>query len=102
MPRWANRVPSWWKRFASATEVTFSVSTAPPEHRLHQRAARAVLKSLLPDTGAEIKRRMRSRDDLLGASGYAARPRDFEDLLRILDSDVRLVTPTDPEGVEEY
>ena len=28
-------------------EETFSASTAPPEHRLHQKAAQAVLKALL-------------------------------------------------------
>ena len=78
-------------------EETFSASTAPPEHRLHQKAARAVLKSLLPDQGSEIKRQMRPREELLALSGYATRPRDFEDLLRILDTELRLVTPTDPE-----
>jgi formylglycine-generating enzyme required for sulfatase activity len=31
---------------------------------------------------------------------YAGRPKDFAELLRILDSELRLVTPTDPEGVE--
>jgi hypothetical protein len=37
---------------------------------------------------------------LLGASGYGSRPRDFDDLIRILDSETPLITPTDPEGVE--
>jgi formylglycine-generating enzyme required for sulfatase activity len=37
---------------------------------------------------------------LLEASGYARRPQDFEDLLNILDRELRLITPTDPEGVE--
>jgi formylglycine-generating enzyme required for sulfatase activity len=36
----------------------------------------------------------------LEASGYANRPKDFDDLLRILDGELRLITPTDPEGVE--
>jgi hypothetical protein len=44
---------------------------------------------------------MRSHADLLAASGYAGRPKDFDDLLRILDSEIRLITPTDPEGEEE-
>ena len=35
---------------------------------------------------------------MLEASGYANRPKDFEDLLRILDGELRLITPTDPEG----
>ena len=79
-------------------EETFSASTAPPEHRYHQKAARAVLKALLPDSGADIKGHMRSREELLEASGYSARPRDFDDLLGILDGEIRLLTPTDPEG----
>ena len=79
-------------------EETFSATTAPPEHRYHQKAARAVLKSLLPESGTDIKGHMRSRDDLLEASGYSNRPKDFDDLIRILDGEIRLLTPTDPEG----
>jgi hypothetical protein len=82
-------------------EETFSAATAPPEHRYHQKAARAVLKALLPEAGMEIKGHMRSQQELREASGYASRPRDFEDLLRILDSELRLITPTDPEGKED-
>jgi serine/threonine protein kinase/formylglycine-generating enzyme required for sulfatase activity len=81
-------------------EETFSAATAPPPHRLHQRAAQAVLKALLPESGTDIKGQMRSREELLQASGYAARPRAFDELLRILDGGLRLVTPTDPEGTE--
>ena len=36
-------------------EETFSASTSPPEHRYHQKAARAVLKDLLPESGTDIK-----------------------------------------------
>ena len=79
-------------------EETFSTSTAPPEHRLHQRAAQAVLRALLPESGTDIKGEMRSRQELLEASGYAEGPADFDDLLRILDPELRLITPTDPEG----
>jgi serine/threonine protein kinase/formylglycine-generating enzyme required for sulfatase activity/tetratricopeptide (TPR) repeat protein len=79
-------------------EETFSAATAPPEHRLHQKAARAVLKALLPQTGTDIKGQMRSVEELRDASGYADRPRDFDDLLHILDHELRLITPTDPEG----
>ena len=82
-------------------EETFSAATAPPEHRYHQKTARAVLKSLLPEAGSDIKGHMRSQQELLEASGYASRPRDFDDLLRILDSEIRLITPTDPEGKED-
>src|SRR5207244_10550283 len=46
---------------------------------------------------------MRSYSELLEASGYGSRPgrareQDFDDLIRILDSEIRLITPTDPEG----
>jgi eukaryotic-like serine/threonine-protein kinase len=81
-------------------EETFSSSTASPEHRYHQKAARAVLKDLLPESGTDIKGYMRSYAELLEASGYGSRPKDFDDLIRILDSEIRLITPTDPEGKE--
>jgi serine/threonine protein kinase/formylglycine-generating enzyme required for sulfatase activity len=79
-------------------EETFGSPQANPKHRLHQRAAQAVLRSLLPETGAAIKGQMRSEQELQNASGYADRPRDFSDLLHILDGELRLITPTDPEG----
>src|SRR4029077_972653 len=38
-----------------------------PEHRLHERAACAVLQALLPEQGTDIKGAMRSREALLEA-----------------------------------
>jgi len=86
---------------ATFLEETFSAATAPPEHRYHQKAARGVLKALLPESGSEIKGHLRSYVELLEASGYSSRPNDFDDLIRILDSEIRLITPTDPEGKED-
>ena len=57
-------------------EETFSSSTAPPEHRYHQKAARGVLKALLPESGTDIRGHMRSYAELLEASGYSSRPKD--------------------------
>jgi serine/threonine protein kinase/formylglycine-generating enzyme required for sulfatase activity len=79
-------------------EETFSAPGAPPEHRYHQHAARAVLRALLPESGTDIKGRLCSDAELREASGYAGRPRDFEELVRILDGEVRLLTPAEPEG----
>lgn len=79
-------------------DETFSSSLASPGHRYHQPAARAVLKELLPDSGADIKGRMKSYGELLEVSGYARRPRDFDDLIALLDAELRLITPGDPEG----
>jgi eukaryotic-like serine/threonine-protein kinase len=83
---------------ATFLEETFSAAGAPPEHRYHQAAVRAILKALLPSSGTDIKGHMRSEVELLALSGYADRPRDFEGVLHVLDSEVRLITPTDPEG----
>jgi serine/threonine protein kinase/formylglycine-generating enzyme required for sulfatase activity len=77
-------------------EECLSSPSAPPGHRFHARAARSVLKKLLPESGSDIKGHMRSSADLLRASGYSNR-QDFDDLIRILDSELRLITPVDPE-----
>ena len=81
-------------------EETFSSPQADPRHHHHQQAAQAVLKALLPEGGTDFKGQMRSRQDLLEASGYSDRPGEFGDLIRILDLELRLITPTDPEGAE--
>jgi serine/threonine protein kinase/formylglycine-generating enzyme required for sulfatase activity len=78
-------------------EETFG-STAPPARRVHEKAVRRVLRVLLPATGTNIKGHMRSRGELLEASGYSNRPADFDSLLNLLDTELRLITPTDPEG----
>ncbi len=83
-------------------EETFNATTANPRHRLHRTAAQAVLRALLPEAGTDIKGHIRSQQALLEASGYANRPRDYEDLLRILDGELRLITPADPEGQEGF
>ena len=82
----------------SFLEETFASSRADVRHRAHQVAVRGVLRALLPDSGTDIKGAMRSEAELLEASGYANRMYDFKDLLRILDGELRLLTPTDPEG----
>lgn len=79
-------------------EETFSSSTSPPAHRLHENAVRLVLHALLPEEGTDIKGHMQSYDDLLRVSGYEHRPEDFRHLLALLDNQLRLVTPTDPVG----
>jgi len=77
-------------------EETFSSSQANPKHRLHEKAARALLKKLLPETGTDIKGQMRSEAELQDASGTTGRHRDFVELLHILDGELRLITPTEP------
>ena len=79
-------------------EESLSKRTAPPAHRRHQQAARAVLQSLLPDSGSDIRGGLKSHAQLLTASGYAHHPAEFDSLLQILDRELRLITPTALEG----
>ncbi|MEZ6127570.1 MAG: protein kinase [Planctomycetaceae bacterium] len=81
-------------------EETFHGRDANPDHRLHAEAVREVLKALLPEVGSDIKGHMRSHGELQQACGYQNRPDDFDDLVRILDGQLRLITPTDPEGIQ--
>lgn len=82
-------------------EETFTSQAANPKHRLHQKAGRAVLKALLPEAGTDIKGHMRSQNELLNVSGYTGHSKDFDDLVQILDGELRLIAPTDPKGREE-
>jgi serine/threonine protein kinase/formylglycine-generating enzyme required for sulfatase activity len=75
-------------------EETFAGRSAVPDHRLHQAAARQVLQALLPEKGTEIKGRLRSRRELLEASGYAQQRHQFQRLLQILDRELHLISPT--------
>ncbi len=80
-------------------DATFSNRSANPKHIQHAAASRAVLNALLPDVGSDIKGHMRSHDELMRLSGYGNTANAFNELLRILDGELRLITPTDPEGV---
>jgi hypothetical protein len=78
-------------------EETFSAASAPASHRLRQNAARAVLRALLPAQGTDIKGHSRSYRELCAVSGYENQPREFDALLHILDTELRLVTPAEGE-----
>jgi formylglycine-generating enzyme required for sulfatase activity len=79
-------------------EGTFSAPTARPDRRAFEPAARAVLAALLPEAGSNIKGRVRSQAELLAASGLQTQPRRFERLLELLDSELRIITPTEAAG----
>ena len=76
-------------------EETFGGRAARPEVRRHEGAARAVLTALLPPSGIDLKGARRSADELRAAAGLGPEP--FADLLRVLDADLRLITPADAE-----
>ncbi|NLX98425.1 MAG: SUMF1/EgtB/PvdO family nonheme iron enzyme [Rhodopirellula sp.] len=83
----------------SFLDETFSVRGGNPRYRIHEQAARTVLEALLPEIGSELKGRIRSYPELLDISGYGERPREFKELVRILDGETRLITPVDPEAI---
>ena len=76
-------------------EGTFDGPSAPLSYRYHEKAARMALRQLLPKAGQSIRGHTRSRDELNLASGYATGSKDFSELMTILDTEVRLITPCD-------
>lgn len=66
-------------------------------HRQHRHAARRVLSALLPEDRTSLKGPMRSEAELMHAAGLAAHPRDFRALLEMLDKELRLISPADPQ-----
>jgi serine/threonine protein kinase/formylglycine-generating enzyme required for sulfatase activity len=81
-------------------EEKFGGRSSNPDYRRHSKAARSVLRALLPELGTNIKGHMRSKTHLLHASGYSPNSNEFEELLAILDRELRLVTPTDVDAGE--
>lgn len=81
-------------------EETIGSDSRFPRYARHQKAARAVLEALLPEPGTEIKGKQKSFDELLEASGYKGRAAEFADLIHVLDSELHLITPTEPKAIE--
>ena len=81
-------------------EETFAASTAPPTHRVHQRAAQAVLRTLLPDPSSNLKGRLRPASVLRESAGYSDRPDEFAELIAILDNELRMVSAVNPSSIE--
>lgn len=79
-------------------EESFSSPHAPASQRIHESAVRSVLRELLPEQGSDLKGTMKAEQELLAASGYADQPSSFDQLIEILDTELRLITPTDPFG----
>ena len=65
-----------------------------------RKPARQVLEWLLPEGQGRIINVRRSRDELLQASGYAARPEKFAELLKILTDDLPLVMEVEADEDE--
>ena len=77
-------------------EKTFSSTTM----NRHRNAAKGMLQALLPEEGTEIKGRRRSVSEMSHDSGYENRPAEFDDLVKMLDGEFRLITPTTSYATE--
>lgn len=78
-------------------QETFSATRANPAHRMIAQPARRILEILLPEIGTDIKGHMRSQSELVEAAEIGD-PTEMAELMRVLDGELRLITPTDPEG----
>lgn len=71
-----------------------------PRRKTHLQAARGILKALLPLPGINIRGHMMSESDLIVAAGHVGRPAAFEELMRVLVGDLKLVSPFAPDQAE--
>ncbi len=77
-------------------EDVFCGAAARGPRRVHEAAARNLLQKLVPVAG-EVRGPAQSQRALLEASGYEDKPQAFAELVQVLDADLRLLTPVDPD-----
>jgi serine/threonine protein kinase/formylglycine-generating enzyme required for sulfatase activity/tetratricopeptide (TPR) repeat protein len=76
----------------------FESPESKASHRLHRHAARRVLTALLPEYSSDLKGPILSERRLRRESGYSdQQQREFQQLLDLLDHDLRLITPVDEQ-----
>ncbi len=82
-------------------EEMFDSPSAPLTHRVHKGAAQAALRTLLPEPGTDIRSQRQAVDVLRRVTGYDNQPEEFQTLLEILDTQLRLITPTDADSTTD-
>jgi serine/threonine protein kinase/formylglycine-generating enzyme required for sulfatase activity len=76
-------------------DEAFESSRANPRHRKYAGPCRQILKALLPAIDSEIKGASKNTDELQAAAGLHQAPDEFAEVIRILDSELRLITPSE-------
>ena len=79
-------------------EEIFLSSSAPVLCKLHFKAAQKIMKALLPHNEAGIKGNTIPYDKLLAISSYENQPKEFEQLIQMLDGELKLINPIFSEG----
>jgi hypothetical protein len=78
-------------------EETFSSPRSDIRWKRHLQAVRQILKALLPAVDTDIKGSSKTSEQLQQAAGYQQRPHDFHELISLLDSELRLITPKETD-----
>ncbi|MDF1753067.1 MAG: protein kinase [Verrucomicrobiales bacterium] len=78
-------------------DENFMLRTSDPRFRNHRKAAKLVLESLLPQNRTLIKGSMKTEAELLAVSGYESQPQQFRELISILDTELKVITPVSAE-----
>jgi serine/threonine protein kinase/formylglycine-generating enzyme required for sulfatase activity len=71
---------------------------ARPEYKHYREAVKGVLKELLPAPASVIRGKPQGGGSLRKAAGYAEQPETFNDLMRVLTQEMRLVSVAESEG----
>jgi serine/threonine protein kinase len=74
-------------------EHAFSSVESNPTHRMLKNEARMLLEALVPVSGQQIRGRMLPVETLREVCGMTNRTVDFQALVKLLDQDLRLITP---------
>ncbi len=82
-------------------EDTFDSELAQRRHSIHAEGAARLLRRLLPESVSRIKGGLHSEQDLMEACGYGDKG-GFRELLRILDNELHLITPTDRSSGDSF
>lgn len=82
-------------------EQTFEGDAAPRRYRNHCEGAQRLLRRLLPEPGTRIRGAIQSETQLREAVGYSDQ-NAFRELLRILDAELHLITPTTKNEFDSY
>ncbi len=74
---------------------SFSAMYAPAHQKVHAESARRILQALLPTLGTEIKTGRKTRDELRELAKYGSNSLQFEQLMGILESELKLISAAD-------
>ncbi len=82
-------------------EDTFDSDLSQRRHSIHAEGASRLLRRLLPDSVSRIKGALHTEQDLMEACGYGDNGA-FRELIRILDNELHLITPTDRSSGDSF